>query len=42
MVEDVRGIEYPADAAAEKVWIPVEVADTTKISIPLPEDVARD
>ena len=37
----MRGIEKPEDGAAENVWTPVDVAVTTKISIPFPEDVAR-
>ena len=40
-MDAVRGIENREDGAAENVWTPVEVAVTTKISIPLPVEVAR-
>ena len=36
----MSGTENPEDGATEKVWTPVEVAVTIKISIPFPEDEA--
>ena len=41
MVEEVSGMEYPADGAIENVCVPVDVAVTMKISTPFDEDVAR-
>ena len=41
MVDAVSGMEYPRAGAAENVCVPVDVAVTTKISIPFDDDVAR-
>ena len=40
-MEEVKGIEKPEDGATENVWTPVDVAVTTYISRPFPEDVAN-
>ena len=42
VVEEVSGMEYPAEGATEKVCVPVEVEVVMKILTPFPVEVARD